>query len=240
MKKVMIIGWSSGIWEQLSIDMYNKGYKVAVTWRRKKLLQRLRKQHNNQIEIQDFDISDTKITIQNMENLAGSIWWLDIFVLSAWIGKDNINLDFDIENQTIQTNVVGRTNCIDRATNYFIQQWSWYIVVITSIAALRGAWWCPSYNATKAYQSNYIESLRLTIEKRGAPIKILEVQPWFIDTRMAQWKVFWVCSVQKASKQILQAIRRWKTHIYISKRWRLIAWLMKIIPYKIYKEIIND
>jgi len=237
MKKVIIVGGSSGIWEQLAKDMTSKWYIVGVTWRRKELLEKIRKQHNNKIEIQDFDVSDTKIATEQMENLLKKIWWMDILVLSAGTWQENFNLDFDIEYETIKTNIIGWTNIIDWATKYFIKQWFWHVVAITSIASLRGTWWCPSYNATKAYQSNYIESLRLNVDKRNLPIQILEVQPWFVDTRMAQWNLFWVCSVPKASKQILQAIEKWKKHIYVSKKWRLLAWLMKIIPYKIYKNI---
>ena len=239
MKKVIIIWWTSGIWEQLTKDMIHAWYRVGVTGRRKILLEKLKKQYGNKIEIQDFDMSDTQIANQQIEMLVQKLWWLDIFILSAWIWKDNVDLDFGIEHKTIKTNVVGWTNSIDWATRYFIKQWFWYIVAITSIASLRGVWWCPSYNATKAYQSNYIESLRLNIDRRNLPILVLEVQPWFVDTKMAQWNIFWLCSVPKASKQILLAIKNWKRHIYISKRWRVIAWLMKIIPYKIYKKISN-
>ena len=239
MKKVIIIWWTSGIWEQLTKDMIHAWYRVGVTGRRKILLEKLKKQYGNKIEIQNFDISDTQIANQQVELLVEKLWWLDIFILSAWIWKDNFNLDFGIEYETIKTNVVGWTNSIDWATRYFIKQWFWYVVGITSIASLRGVCWCPSYNATKAYQSNYIESLRLNIDKRNLPILVLEVQPWFVDTKMAQWKIFWLCSVPKASKQILQAIKNWKKHIYIAKRWKMIAWIMRITPYKIYKKIIN-
>ncbi len=239
MKKAIIVGGSSGIGEQLAKDMSTKWYMIGVTWRRKEALEKLKKQLNDKIEIQDFDVSDTKIATEQMEKLLKKIWWMDILVLSAWTWQDNFNLDFDIEYETIKTNIIGRTNIIDWATKYFIKQWFWHIVAITSIASLRGIWWCPSYNATKAYQSNYIESLRLNIDKRELPIQILEVQPWFINTRMAQWNLFWVCPVPKASKQILQAIEKWKKHIYVSKKWRLFAWIMKISPYKIYKKIVN-
>lgn len=238
MKKVIIVGWSSGIWEHLAKDMANNWYIVGVTWRRKQLLEKLKKQHNDKIEIQDFDVNNPIIAIEKMEDILKKLWWMDILVLSAWTWKENFDLDFDIEYETIKTNIIGWTNIIDRAARYFIQQGFWHLVIITSIASLRGTWWCPSYNATKAYQSNYIESLRLNIDARKLPIEILEVQPWFVDTRMAQWNLFWVCPVFEASKQILQAIEKKKHHIYVSKKWQLLAWIMKILPYKIYKKIV--
>lgn len=239
MKKVIIIWWSSGIGEQVAKDMINEWYSVGVMGRRKILLEKLKKQYNHNIEIQDIDIGYIRIANEKIEKLVAKLWWLDILILSAWTWKENFDLDFDSEHETIKTNVLGWTNSIDRATRYFIKQWFWHIVAITSIASLRGEWSCPSYNASKAYQSNYIESLRLNIDKRNLPIKVLEVQPWFIDTRMAQWNVFWLCSVPKASKHIVQAIKRWREHIYVSKRWKIVAWIIKMLPYKMYKKIVN-
>jgi short-subunit dehydrogenase len=41
---------------------------------------------------------------------------------------------------------------------------------------------------------------------------------------------FWVASPEKAAKQIFKAIRKGKKHVYVTRRWRLIAWLIKILP----------
>jgi len=238
--KIIIIGASSGIWEQLAKDLAQKWHIVGITWRRKELLEKIKKQFPNQIKFKDFNISNPDFCMLKIEELKNEIGWLDLLILSAWTWEINPSLSFDIEYQTIKTNIVWRTAITDWAINYFIQQKKWHFVAITSISALRWMWDCPSYNDTKAYQSNYIESLRLYIDKKMFPVKILEVQPWFVDTRMAQWSLFWVCPLPKASKQILEAIEKSKNHIYLSKRWRLFAWIMKLSPYWIYKKITNS
>jgi hypothetical protein len=37
--------------------------------------------------------------------------------------------------------------------------------------------------------------------------------------------------------QIYDAIKRKKAHTYITRRWRLIAWLLKGIPARIYERL---
>jgi len=238
--KVIIIGASSGIWEQLAKDMASKWYLVGITWRRKELLEKIQSEYPNQIKIKAFDIWDLEICIKSIEELKNELWWLDLLILWAWTGEVNQNIDFSIEFKVIKTNIIWRTAIADWTISYFTQQGKWHFVAITSISALRWMWDCPSYNATKAYQSNYVESLRLYIDKKMVPVKILEVQPWFVETRMAQWNLFWVCSLPKASKQILEAIEKSKKHIYLSKRWRLFAWIMKFSPYWMYKKITSS
>jgi short-subunit dehydrogenase len=43
-------------------------------------------------------------------------------------------------------------------------------------------------------------------------------------------KLFWMVPLEKAAKQIYTAIKKKKRVAYISKRWQLIAWLLKLIP----------
>jgi short-subunit dehydrogenase len=49
--------------------------------------------------------------------------------------------------------------------------------------------------------------------------------------------LFWVAPVQKAAEQILQAIKQKKKVVYITKRWRLIALLLRIMPFSILKRV---
>jgi hypothetical protein len=49
---------------------------------------------------------------------------------------------------------------------------------------------------------------------------------------MAKGKgLFWVSPVQKAANQIFEAIKRKKKVVYVSKRWKLIGILLKIISW---------
>ena len=70
------------------------------------------------------------------------------------------------------------------------------------------------------------------------PIAVTDIQPGFVDTAMAKGEgLFWVASPQKAALQIYETIRKRKKHAYITRRWRLIGWALKIMPDFIYHRL---
>ena len=122
--------------------------------------------------------------------------------------------------------------------NYFKKQGHGHLVNISSVAGIRGNGLAPSYNSSKAYQINYLEGLRLNASKSNSSIHVTDVRPGFIDTAMAKGdSLFWVSPVEKAAEQIYAAIKRKKKLVYISKRWRLISYILKAIPYSILEKL---
>mgnify|MGYP003672983891 FL=1 len=86
--------------------------------------------------------------------------------------------------------------------------------------------------------SNYMEGLRLKALKENLDIHITDIRPGYVDTAMAEGDhMFWVAPPEKAAKQIVDAIKSNKSCAYITKRWRLIAWLMRIAPNFLYKKL---
>ena len=68
---------------------------------------------------------------------------------------------------------------------------------------------------------------------------ITDIRPGFVDTAMALGDgIFWMVSLEKAAKQIYTAIKKKKRVAYISKRWRLIAFILKIAPASLLKKMI--
>lgn len=235
MKKAIIIGATSGIGKGLAKLLVNNNYKVGLTGRRTELLDELRQENLNSFFIKTFDITDTKNVTNNLDELISQLGGLDLLIISSGTGDLNKNLDFTIEKRTIDTNVLGFTCIADWAFNYFEQQKFGHLVAISSVGGLRGSRQGPAYNATKAYQINYIEALRQKAKFLKLPIFVTDIRPGFVDTDMAKGDGrFWVVTVDKASKQIYDAIKTKKKIAYISKRWRLIAGLLKRIPRSIY------
>ena len=50
-------------------------------------------------------------------------------------------------------------------------------------------------------------------------------------------RLFWVAPVDFACEQILRAIRRRQKHAYVTQRWRLIAWLLRLLPEWAYNRL---
>jgi short-subunit dehydrogenase len=238
MRKAIIIGATSGIGKSLAELLQAKGYKVSVTGRRIDLLHSLQNQFPETILPLYLDVQDTSSIETKCNELAHQLGGLDLLIISAGIGDENKSLDFSIENNVIKTNIQGFTCVASWGMNYFKKQGHGHLVNISSIAGLMGNGEAPSYNATKAFQINYLEGLRLNADKTSAEIIVTDVRPGYVDTDMAKGDgMFWVATVEKAAQQIFTAINRKKKVVYITKRWRIIGWLLRIIPYFLLRKL---
>ena len=231
MKKAIIIGASSGIGKALAQVLASDGYQLGLTARRYDLLVALQQEFGQQTFIKQMDVLKTEDAIQQFSTLIKEMGGVDIVIISAGIGFINPELDWQKEHDTIAVNVTGFAAIANVAMHSFEQQGSGHLVNISSIAALHGNGSAPAYNASKAFESNYMSGLRQKIIKRGLPITITDIQPGFVDTAMAQGEnLFWVASPQKAAQQIYEAIQKKKSRATITRRWIFFAWLMKLLP----------
>jgi short-subunit dehydrogenase len=143
----------------------------------------------------------------------------------------NPNLEWGPESETIAVNVSGFTAMANVAAEHLQARGSGQLAGISSIAALRGSRAAPAYGASKAFMSNYLQALRHKFANLRLPIGVTDVQPGFVDTAMAKAeRKFWVASPEKAAKQIFEALRKRKKHVYVTRRWRIFAWLVKVAP----------
>ena len=231
MKKAIIIGGTSGIGKCLAEILIENNWIVGITGRRTELLQEIKEKSNNRIFIQEHDITEIYCSDEKMESLFNQLKAVDLVIVSAGVSELNQELDWKTEEKVIETNVNGIAKVYEFMFSKFKKQGYGHLVGISSIASLRGNRYCPSYSASKAFQANYLEALRCIAKNEKLDIKITDVQPGFVDTPMAKGEgLFWIAPVKKASNQIYSAILKQKRKVYITKRWRLIVWVMKIAP----------
>ncbi len=234
MKKAIIVGATSGIGKELAKILINKNYKVGITGRRMQLLEEIKATKPENYITRYFDCT-TDRNSDELSELADELGGLDLFIMSSGTGEENSELNFLKDENIINLNVNAFTEVMNWSFNYFRDQGRGHIVAISSVAGLRGSKYAPSYFASKAYQINYLESLRKMAKK---PIYITDIRPGYVDTAMALGdNLFWVSSKEKAAKQIYGYIKRKKDVGYVSKRWQLIAFALKIVPSWIYKRV---
>ncbi len=235
MKKAIIIGATSGIGRGLAKVLTDNNYKVGITGRRIALLDELKCENPASYFVKSFDITDAKTSVEKLEELTSELGGLDLLILSSGTGDINEKLEFSIEERTINANVLGFTCIADWTFNYFEKQKYGHLIAISSIGGLRGNRQAPAYNATKAYQINYLEGLRQKATKLKAPIFVTDIRPGLVETEMAKGEgLFWVMPVEKTVRQIFNAIHSKKKVAYVTKRWRLIAAIFKLMPRPIY------
>lgn len=238
MKKAIIIGASSGMGRELAKILSKEKYAIGLVARRTELLLELQRELHTKSYVKSLDISKQDESMKGASELIEEMGGVDLIIITSGIGHLNKELNWDKEKETIDVNVAGVTSMINVSLKYFIEKNFGQLVVISSIACLRGGREAPAYNASKAYISNYLEGIRCRVKKSKANITITDIRPGLIDTDMAKGEgLFWVQSAQKAADQIYKKINRKKKVAYVTKRWHLIALLLKHMPDWIYYKL---
>jgi short-subunit dehydrogenase len=237
-KKAIVIGASTGIGRELAKILSRNQYTVGVMARRLQLLDELRNEAENALFVREIDVADAESAMGILESLIEEMGGVDLIVISAGTGDINNSLSWPVENEAIKTNVTGFAALVNVAMQHFTEKGSGHLVGISSIAALRGGRESPAYNASKAFESNYLEGVRQKVRKLRLPITITDIKPGFVKTAMAKGDgIFWAADADKAAIQIYSAIMRRKSGAYITRRWRLVAWIMKLLPGFIYERL---
>lgn len=229
MKKSIVIGGSSGIGKALVEVLLHHNYIVGLSGVERDDLSDLQKQFHQQLTIRYIDCS-RKNCSHEIEELVQQLGGLDLMVFTAGIGHLK-GLGFEAINRANQVNVLGFTEVADWACNYFEQQGAGHFVAISSIAGLFGFRESAGYTAAKAYQINFLEALRQKAHKSSNPVYVTDIRSGFVDTDISKdLKRFWVATPEKAARQIFSAIKRKSGVSYVTKRWRLMAIIVKLIP----------
>jgi short-subunit dehydrogenase len=234
--RAVIIGASSGIGEALARELDRAGWRLVLLARRLERLEAVRATLSPETVVRALDVShsDAGATLEHLlEELGG----VDLVIISAGTGHNNPDLLWELDADTVTVNVLGFMTMANVAMRYFLRRGRGHLVGISSIAALRGNA-AAAYAASKAFQSVYLDGLRDLARQGRHAIAITEVQPGGVDTAMLKparplsgvVRRLFVASPAKAARQILRAVQKQKKHAYITKRYALVAFILKLLP----------
>jgi short-subunit dehydrogenase len=234
----IIIGATSGIGKETALQFASNGYHVVIGGRRVELLHEIADRNPGKFTCLPVDITDKSIP-EKLNALISEFKNIEVIIICSGIDHPNPDNDPDIDAEVIRTNVNGFTSIVNYSFQILKKQRKGHLGVITSVAGIRGNYLSGAYHASKAYQINYLEGLRLSAEKSGLPVCITDIRPGYVSTSMMPSEgAFWIVTPEEAACQIVKAIQMKKKIVYVSKRWRLIAAILKFIPYAVYKKTI--
>jgi len=173
----------------------------------------------------------------NNPNLKFSINKVDIINL-----KKNITLINKIKNYSIDGLIwiAGTTgNPVVEENNQLLCKKNSFIVVLTSVAGIRGRKKRLFYSSAKAGLINYLSGLR---QKYHSRINIITIIPGYINTppfRKLNIKAsrFLVTEPSSVAKTIYNSVKHNKDIVFVNKIWKLIMFLINLIPEKIFKKL---
>jgi short-subunit dehydrogenase len=239
-RNAVVVGAGSGIGRALALRLARDGWTLGLTGRRVALLGSLREEIGGATQVQEMDVADVPAATARLEALIARMGGADLVVLNAGTGARNPDLAWEREEPALRVNVLGFAALAGAAMRHFLARGRGHLVGISSVSALRGNRCAPAYAASKAFVSHYLECLWYWAAKTGLPIAVTDIQPGFVDTDFVrgQDRMFWIASPEKAADRIHDAIRRRRKRAVITRRWVLVAWLMRVLPDWAYRRIV--
>lgn len=232
MKNILITGATSGIGRELAIQFAAQGNKVGLVGRRTARLQALKEEIGELAFIRTLDVTHHQKAEEVYQELIDEMDGMDIMILNAGIGRMQMLPPWEAESKLIEVNALAFAHGCHFAFDYFRRQDEGQIVGMSSMASLLASHQAAAYTATKHFISNYMTSYRQKAKRVSSDITITEIRAGYILTEMTERSrgMFWVATVEKATQQMVKGINKRKNYLYVTKRWRLLAWVAKCVP----------
>lgn len=229
--KIVLIGATTGIGRSLAELYTSLGHEMVITGRRTALLQEIKdKFPSSKIHVLEMDVAQADDARTKMNEAEQFLDGIDLVIINAGVGFQKAT--YEQEMNTIDINVRGFTALAQWSYKYFAQKGGGHLVGVSSLASQTGSAYSPEYHASKAFMANYMSGLRMRSAKFYPNVFVTDIRPGYVDTPMTKQNkgMFWVATSDKAAQQIVAAIAARKKVAYITKRYQIIAILLKTLP----------
>lgn len=229
--KIVLIGATTGIGRSVAELYASLGHELVITGRRTTLLQEIKDKFPSvKIHVLEMDVAQTDDARSKMEDAVELLNGIDLVIINAGVGFQKAT--YEQEMNTIDINVRGFTALAQWSYKYFAQKRNGHLVGVSSLASQTGSAYSPEYHASKAYMANYMSGLRMRSAKYNPNVYVTDIRPGYVDTPMTKQNkgMFWVATPEKAAQQIVDAIAAKKKVAYITRRYQLIALVLKLLP----------
>ena len=240
-KKIWITGASSGIGKALAEKFASEGWRVAVSARRKEILDEMAQNEN--ISSYPLDVTDQDQINEVFAKIINDFGSLDLCVFSSGTYDPKLEKEINIKQNkyVMETNFFGVLYCIKSVEKYFKDKKDGHISIVSSIAAYRGLPNSSGYGPSKAALTNLTESLYFDFKKYNVRISL--ISPGFIKTPLTDKNEFpmpFIKSPKFAAEKIFNGLTKSKDfEIHFPKALTLLLKFLRILPYRLYLFLID-
>ena len=234
MKKIIIIGASSGMGMRIATDFARAGWRVGIAARREERLKEIKDLYPDRIEYSAFDVTAYD-AVSKFEDLIETIDGMDILLYAAGTGWYNPGLNLGKDEATLAVNVKGFTKIMNAAFRYFKATANvsrGRIAAITSVGGTKGLGVSAAYSASKRYQWTYLQALDQLAHSQHVNVSITDIRPGFVDTPLLEGNHNYplLMSIDYVAPRIERAIIQRRRVAVIDSRWAVVAALWRMIP----------
>jgi short-subunit dehydrogenase len=241
-KTIWITGGSTGIGKALAIKFSNKGWNVAISARRVELLNELSNQHEN-ITAFPLDVTNKIKCNEVFNQIINKYTNLDIcfFSTGTWNPKKEKDIDVEQIEEVFKVNFFGTVNSIKAVEQFFKNQKSGIITIVSSIAGYRGLPNSTGYGPSKSALNNLAESLYFDFKRFN--VRVCLVSPGFIKTPMTDkndFKMPFLKTPEYAANKIYDGlINKENFEIHFPKVLTVMLKILSFLPSKIYFSLVS-
>ena len=236
---IIIYGGSSLISKELLKILSKDHNKFTIFCRNKTIVE----QYIDEIKLKNLEVKIFEVDLLNLEenfsiigklenNISGLIW------VAGFTGNpDEEYLDSKKCEINLRVNFLNPILLINKIIPKIETGKKSFIVVLTSVAGLRGRSKRLFYSSAKSGMINYLSGLRQKLYKEK--INVITVIPGYMRTKPFNIDApsLLISSPKNSAQIIYNAIKKEKEIVYINFIWKIIMFFIYLVPEKIYKKM---
>ena len=182
----------------------------------------------------------TKQSMQVSERQSSQFIGLDALFCSVGYLGDQKKAEQDIRecDLIMQANFNGLLPMLTATAQFFKQQRSGSIMVVSSVAGERGRCSNYCYGSSKAAMTAFLSGMRCSLLPYN--VHVMTIKPGYVATRMVAHKKlppYITASTQRVAKDIVKGFKRRSSVVYTMWLWRYIMAVVRLIPEFIFKRL---
>ena len=222
--KALLIGNSDGIGLATTRELLKREWRVVGISRSESPIEDSSYEHIV-AEVQDDDYSE------KLKSVLLKVEPVDLCVYCAGIGEMLDLSNMECEAEIFNVNLLGMIKTASCVIPFMVKRGKGHFVGLSSMADELLSAEAPSYHASKAGFSNYLEGLALALKPKG--VHVSNVRFGFVDTKMAKGDVKpFMMGVGRAALHLLSCVE--KKPVRYTAPWIMIPlvtfrkWMMRL------------
>jgi short-subunit dehydrogenase len=245
-QRVWVTGASSGIGEALVPPLVARGARIAISGRRRDLLEAIAARHTratgSPVMPVPVDVTDRDAVHAAARHIEQAWGGIDVAIFNAGgsTGRERGAFRADDYTQTMTLNYSSVVYGIDAVLPGMLERGKGHIAAVASLAGYRPSSVAVSYGASKAAVIHLMDGLRFSLAPQGVTVTV--INPGFVRTPLTarnNFRMPFLLEAADAAERIVRGLEREAREIHFPAP---LSWTMKalrILPYGIYAQIIK-
>ena len=239
MKKVVIMGASSGMGYGVAEALASRGVKVGVAARHIESLKALKEKYPEHVEYAKIDITKPA-AVGQLNDLIEELGGMDIYFHVAGQYSENLYLDPETDVKVAECNCCGFARMLSAAYRYFrTNKKKGQIAAITSVAGTRGIGRLAAYSSSKKFGQWYMDALEQMSNAEKTGITFTDIRPGWVRTPLEnpQENYPMNMTIDYVVPRIIKAIVKKYRVAIVDWRWSIFTGVWRSIPQAVWVRI---